>query len=112
VDAQPLVVQRSWIVVGQTPGNYTFVDFMEHYGAQSDPSQDSLSTTTRAVMVTAVAALVAVVFGLAFGALAGAGSAAVVVILAAYFSWLSPGVAIIVVFGLLGAGLVGARGGR
>lgn len=102
----PLTIGRSWAVYGgYASGNYTFVDFATFYGGPSSP----LGTTTRGIIVTITAVLLAAGATLMLGGSVGIIVAAGVFIVAGAFGWLSVGLTIVVVTTLIGLLVMGGR---
>lgn len=105
--ATPMSVTRSWYLYNATipTSNYTFVDFVEYYGSESSP----LSMTTRGILVTLVAVLLAAGAGLFINGAAAMMIAATVFLMAGVFGWLSLGITIVTVGALVGLLLLGGR---
>lgn len=103
--SQPFLYSRSWYIYGVTAGNYTFNDFMVHYGDDNN----GLPTTARGLIVTVIAVCAAVVLGLAFGVPGGVIGAATVYLLAGIYGWMGWGIVIVVVALLVGTLAIGGR---
>jgi hypothetical protein len=101
-----MVIGRSWFLYGSAGGgNYTFVDFMEYYGGASSP----LDMTSRGVIVTITAVVLAAGTGLMVGAAPAIMIAAMVFLVAGVFGWLGIGLTVITVGGLIGVLVMGGR---
>lgn len=102
----PLVIPESWLVYGGfARTNYTLVNFVEYYGSPSSP----IDMTTRGIIVTIFAVLLAAGTGFVLGVGPAIGVAATVFLLAGVFGWLGVGITVITVGALVGLLMLGGR---
>lgn len=103
---EPMVLAKSWLVYGgYASTNYTFVDFVSYYASPTSP----IDMATRGIIVTILAVLVGAGSAMLIAPAAGIIFAATIFLFAGIFGWLSIGLTIVTVGGLLGLLLLGGR---
>lgn len=103
---EPLVVTRSWYVVGVSPGNYTLSDFMTYY----EDDANGLGKVSRGLLSTGGAVMLGALLGFIFGPAAAVVGSSLAFIVAAFYGWIHWTIVIVVVGGLLGGMLLTGRG--
>ncbi|MBR9702741.1 hypothetical protein GOV10_01775, partial [Candidatus Woesearchaeota archaeon] len=102
----PFELNRYWYIVDIDAGNYTFVEFMEHY----EDDDNGLGLISRIMLLTFAAVILSMIVGLAFGVEAALLVSSAVYLVGGFFGWIHWSIVIVVVTVLLGGLFI--KGGR